>query len=52
MQPVEKIRGIADAIDNNTAGAAESSRKFRDLTRRMMSGETPQDKKIPGNQIE
>lgn len=35
--PLEKIRGIADAIDKSTAGTAESSREFRKMTERIKS---------------
>lgn len=35
--PVEKIQGIADAIDKSTAGTAESSREFRQMTERIKS---------------
>jgi uncharacterized protein (DUF169 family) len=36
--PVEKIQGIADAIDKSTAGTAKSSSQFIKLTERMMAG--------------
>jgi uncharacterized protein (DUF169 family) len=39
--PVEKIQGIADAIDKSTAGTAESSREFKEMTQRIISGEKP-----------
>ena len=35
--PVEKIQGIADAIDRSTAGTAESSREFKKMTEKMRS---------------
>jgi uncharacterized protein (DUF169 family) len=35
--PVEKIQGIADAIDKSTAGTAESSSEFRKMTERIKS---------------
>jgi uncharacterized protein (DUF169 family) len=35
--PVEKIRGIADAIDRSTAGTAKPSSQFAKMTERMMS---------------
>ena len=36
--PVEKIQGIADAIDKSTAGTAKPSSQFIKMTERMMSG--------------
>lgn len=30
--PVEKIQGIADAIDESTAGIAKPSRRFEEVT--------------------
>lgn len=36
--PVEKIQGIADAIDKSTAGTAKPSSQFVKMTKRMMSG--------------
>jgi uncharacterized protein (DUF169 family) len=35
--PMEKIQGIADAIDKSTAGTAESSSEFRRMTERIKS---------------
>ena len=35
--PIEKIQGIADAIDKSTAGTAKSSRQFIKMTESMMS---------------
>jgi hypothetical protein len=34
---VEKIQGIADAIDKSTAGTAKTSRKFEEVTKRIIS---------------
>jgi uncharacterized protein (DUF169 family) len=36
--PVEKIQGIADAIDKSTAGTAKPSSQFIKMTERMMTG--------------
>jgi translation elongation factor EF-G len=36
--PVEKIQGIADAIDKSTAGTAKPSSQFINMTERMMTG--------------
>jgi len=36
--PLEKIKGIADAIGKSTAGTAKPSSEFTNMTERMMSG--------------
>ncbi len=36
--PLEKIQGIADAIDKSTAGTAEPSREFKEMTEGIRSG--------------
>jgi len=36
--PVEKIRGIADAVDKSTAGTAKPSNQFIKMTEKMMLG--------------
>jgi translation elongation factor EF-G len=33
--PVEKIQGIADAVDRSTAGTAEPSRQFEQMISRV-----------------
>ncbi len=35
--PVEKIQGIADAVDKSTAGTAKPSRRFEEITKRIVS---------------
>jgi uncharacterized protein (DUF169 family) len=35
--PVEKIQGIADAIDKSTAGTAKTSPQFEEITKRIRS---------------
>ena len=35
--PVEKIQGIADAVNKSTAGTAKSSNHFIEMTERMMA---------------
>jgi len=37
--PIERIAGIADAVDKSTAGTAETSREFKAMSEKMRSRE-------------
>jgi uncharacterized protein (DUF169 family) len=35
--PIERIAGVADAVDKSTAGTAETSSEFKEMTEKMRS---------------